>query len=545
MRGKRFFAAGAIGFVFAALLIPPASAGEKTTLAYSIRDARAFLWQIHYPQSTFISEYYGPCDPKTDKYGCDRGAYNQTPNCGSDALGKTSEAPETPTPQEAADGVGPSDAAGTAAAWPRGNPVEVIHGLAMGRLGSSPESGGLASMYYVDQSGRRETEAHAESDGYVFNRHTYEERCAMVDAAFESAPMLPFPFAAHVLSRADQTPSTYDMTAFTTFEAPMTYPGTYPGRTSQSKESISIVKLWEADGKVHGVLTATVRGAHPADQITVDLVRSVISFSSDGTEQGLDAHAKTEAFGVTVFGTKLPSLQPGEVIPIPQENLAGTEVIGTSYLGVLQPVVQVSDHNREITIRAPGLFLAANTPLDQIPIPEDPVQNDPRTDALRNQICGALKQNVPPPVGDAFDPSTAPCRLTLGGRLISQQVIYLAGAILDAGVGRIPAFELPQIPSLPLPPPLPPLIGQIGTPPTSSTNVITIPPAARPVALPHFVTRELAGSAWTLAAITVFTMLGLIGVMGRWSMRYAWARKIAHVPPFPAFGWTYRAFLKG
>ena len=38
--------------------------------------------------------------------------------------------------------------------------------------------------------------------------------------------------------------------------------------------------------------------------------------------------------------------------------------------------------------------------------------------------------------------------------------------------------------------------------------------------------------------------LGFIGVMGRWSMRYPWARRLSHVAPFPAVGWVYRAFLK-
>jgi hypothetical protein len=505
MKTKRFFAVVVIALAVAALTVPAAVASEaeeKTVLNYSIKDARAFLWQIHYPQSTFVTEKYAPCDEEADTYHCDRTAYNQTPgSCGNQALGRTTEAPETPTPEEAAGGVGPSDAAGSPADFPVGNPVEVIHGLALGRLGSSPEAGGLASMYYVDQSGRRETEAHAESDGYVGNRNDYEERCAVVDAFSESG-MYDGPFAAHVLSRADQKPSTYNMTSFTTMEASKYPPG-------QSKESVSIVKLWEAEGKVHGILTSTVRGITLADQITVDVVRSIISFSSDGTEKGLAAVAKTEALGVSIMGTRLPALAAPSVIPLG----------GNSYLGVVAPIVQSTDHGHQLTVRAPGLFLAANTPLNLLPVPEDPfnqapLDSLPGTDGLKGQ-------------------------LTLGGRFYSSQVVYVAGAIVDAGFSRIQAFVLPPLP------PLPPFHLLTVTPPTSSFTDQIVPPATQPVGAPRYVARELAGSAWTLATIVVFTIIGLLGVMGRWSMRYPWAQRVAHVPPFPAFGWVYRAFLKG
>ncbi|TMK19304.1 MAG: hypothetical protein E6G68_06165 [Actinobacteria bacterium] len=500
---KRILATALLGLVIAGLAIPAATAAAPaTTLNYSVRDARAFLWQVAYPQSTFISEKYFPCDPTTDHYGCDRGRYAKSDRSTCDApLGRTGEAPETPTAAEAADGVGPTDADGTASSWPRGNPVEVIHGLAMGRLGSSPESGGLASMYYVDQSGRRETEAHVESDGYVSNRNDYEERCAKVDAILESTYMNE-PFAAHMLSRADQTPSTYSMSSFTTSEASAYPPG-------QPKEDVSIVKLWQAGGRVHGLLTSTVRAFRLADQITVDLVRSVISFSSDGTPSGLIARAKTEALGVTIGTTKLPALEAPSVIPLGDD----------SYLGVLSPVVQVGGHGTQITIRAPGLFLAAKTPLDQLPVPEDPLDMDPIPSQFRGQ-------------------------LTLGGHLFSEQVVYIAGAYLDAGVGRIESFGFPPIP-LPKPIAIPPVVAPPPLPPSILPPPPFVPPVTQPVALPRYVTRELPGSAWTMIAIVVFTILGLLGVMGKWSQRFPWGRALAEFPPLAGVGWAYRAFLKG
>jgi len=500
---KRPIAFTVLALLFAAVLVTPAMAAEPATeLNYSVRDARAFLWQIAYPQSTFISEKYGPCDPSMDMYGCDRGRYAKSDpaSCGSQVLGRTKEAPETATAQEAADGVGPTTADGTAADWPIGNPVTVIHGLAMGRLGSSPESGGLASMYYVDQSGRRETEAHVESDGYVSNRNDYEERCAKVDAALEST-YLPFPIAAHMLSRATQQPAVYSMSSFTTSEA-STYPPDVP------KEDVSIVKLWQEGGRVHGLLSSTVRAFRVADQITVDAVRSVISFSSDGTKAGLVAKAKTEALGVTIGGTKLPSLADNSIVPLGNN----------SFLGVVSPVVQATPDGTQVTIRAPGLFLAANTPLDQLPIPEDPLNMDPVPAQFRGQ-------------------------LTLGGRLFAQQVVYVAGALLDAGASRIPALELPPIPipkSIPLPPVLTPPL-----PPPPSILPPPPPPPSVPVALPRYITRELRGSAWTLLAISTLTILGLLGVMGKWSQRFVWGRSLAKVPPFNGVGWAYRAFLKG
>ncbi len=502
MQAKRIVSAAVLGLLCVALVAGPAAAKEeKTVLTYSIKDARAFLWQISYPQRTFVTSFYAPCDAAEDLYDCDRAQYNHEPNCGEEvALGRTDEAPQTPKPDEIADLV-PYDDGGTgeASAWPAGNPVKVIHGLAQGRLGSSPEAGGMATMFHTDFDGRREPEAHAESDAYVSNRADYEERCQLVDAITED----PYegPFNAHVLSRATRQPSVYGMAAFTTMEAP-----TPPGG---NKESVSIVKLWEADGRVHGLLSSTVRGATLAEgQITVDAVRSVISFSSDGTKQGLVAVARTTALGVTIAGTRLPALDAGTVLPLGSE----------SFLGVIRPVVQVSPDGLHIVIRAPGMFLAANTPLDQIPIPEDPLNQDPFPQQLRGQI-------------------------TLGGSLHSQEVVYLAGALIDAGVGRVPPFSLPPLPKLPPFPPPPAIAPPVFTPPVSGT--VLVPPPTEPIALPYFQVREIAGGPWPLLTLSVLSALGLMAIMGRWSMRFAPVRTLSHYPPFPAASWVYRAFLKG
>jgi hypothetical protein len=88
---------------------------------------------------------------------------------------------------------------------------------------------------------------------------------------------------------------------------------------------------------------------------------------------------------------------------------------------------------------------------------------------------------------------------------------------------------------------LPPLTPGL-TPPGLTPPGTVAPP--QPVGVTRFEFRGLSDSPWPLVVIVAFTALGLIGVMGRWSLRYPWARSLAQVPPFPAVGWVYRAFLK-
>src|SRR2546422_9947828 len=111
---KRILAVAVVGAAIAALTVPAAAAAaaqDKTDLAYSIKDARAFLWQIHYPQTTFISEKYAPCHPgdapptlgaipnPRDHYQCDPTQDNQTPGtCKTQARGRRQEAGGAPPP---------------------------------------------------------------------------------------------------------------------------------------------------------------------------------------------------------------------------------------------------------------------------------------------------------------------------------------------------------------------------------------------------------------------------------------------------------------
>jgi hypothetical protein len=202
---------------------------------------------------------------------------------------------------------------------------------------------------------------------------------------------------------------------------------------------------------------------------------------------------------------------------------------------VIRPFVQKTEDGGRIAIRAPGLFLAANTPLNSICLPEDPFNGDP---------FQALCSPVDPLNGQNPFPEQFAGELTLGGKLFGEQVVYVAGAILDAGVGRVPAGAfLPELPPLPPVLPGPPITPGVITPPTFGQGPVT--PPSQPVALPRFEVRELAGSPWPLLTISILSALGLMAIMGRWSMRFAPVRTISRYPPFPAASWVYRAFLKG
>jgi hypothetical protein len=217
-------------------------------------------------------------------------------------------------------------------------------------------------------------------------------------------------------------------------------------------------------------------------------------------------------------------LDAGQIIPLGADT----------FLGVIRPVVQVADKGQRVTIRAPGVFLAArDTGLDQLNIPEDPLREYEQLDALRTQLCSSAPL-----------PTTAPpCGLTLGGKLKPDQVVYIASTILDAGVGRVPESAFLPLPEVPLPG-VPGITPPLITPPAIAPPVVA-PPPSRPVALPRFEVRTLSGSAWPVAVIVVLGFIGVLMILGRWTMRFGWAQSLSRYPPFPAFGWVYRAFLKG
>lgn len=500
MGARRALTAALLGTVAVALAGPPAAAAE-TVLAYTIRDARAFAAQFAYPQGTVFTGRYLPCDPAEDPYGCDRARYNDTPgSCPQDvALGSVREALETPTPEDAAGGVTEADAAAAKdPVAPVGSPVTLNFGLAQGRIGSTPEAGGLASMFYVDNFGRFEADAHAESDAYTDNRRTYEERCEAVDAFGGGQD---FPFDAHVLSRSGRTPETYSLSSFTTAPGP-----TPPGAP---KEAVSIVKLWQANGRINGLLTSTVRGLS-VGALTVDLVRTVVWFSSDGTPKGLEIAARSEALGLTVGPSKLASLSQGLAIPLDDEG---------SVIGVLAPVVRIEDAGATVSVRAAGLVVAGKTPLDQIPIPEDPFAQEPFPEDLAG-------------------------RVTLGGRLYSEQVLSVAGAFIEAGLGRTEEFDFPT-PALapPFVPPAPP--PGIAAPSPPAPGGFELPAPSRPVALPQLNSFQMRGSTWPLLANLLAGALGLLAILGRWSLRFSWARALSQRPPLRTLGRAQRIFLKG
>ncbi len=179
----------------ARVLAPALAAEEKTVLSYSIKEARASLWQIHYPQSTFVTEKYSPCVAEDDEnYGCDRTRYNQDAEhlpprrCAREDQGSARDAQAGGRRRRLTDDGG----VGTASEWPRGNPVTVVHGLASGHWLRRPSRAAslrcTTSTTAAAVRPRRTSRATRSS----VTATSYEERCAVVDA-FSETGMYPAP----------------------------------------------------------------------------------------------------------------------------------------------------------------------------------------------------------------------------------------------------------------------------------------------------------------------------------------------------------------
>jgi hypothetical protein len=273
------------------------------------------------------------------------------------------------------------------------------------------------------------------------------------------------------------------MSSFTTTEGSGYPPG-------GSKEAVSIVKLWTAGDRVFGLLSATVRGVRLAGgALDVEAVRTVVYFSSDGTQQGLVVRAKTAAVGVRQNGADVGTLPEGQLYD------------GDGFVfGLLAPRVKFA--NDRLSIVAGGLFVALSAPATtQIPIPPQ-----------------------------------------LGGRLIANQVDYVAGVIVDGSLARVPAFEfLPQLPHPgPAAPAQPAITGTLPGPPLQQLA----PSQPAPAIVARFAVRDIEGSVWAPLAIVLFATVGVVGIVGRWSLRWPWARALSRYPPFSGVGWALRAFVK-
>jgi hypothetical protein len=253
--------------------------------------------------------------------------------------------------------------------------------------------------------------------------------------------------------------------------------------------AISIVHLYEQGGMVHGDLEAKLQGVSFGDgAVTIDELTTFASFQSAGTADSLKWTVSTTASGVELGGTPI-FLPEGKAINLP----------GFSF-GIAGPYVDAPKSGDQITIIAPGLWVASN-----------------------------------------------------------QQSMFFAGAELYANMARAPA--LPSFAQLLPPLKQPPPTGPVGGPPpaTSSTSVggpVGGPPPnnSAPTSYssggnqvstgPQFGFVSRRDGPWAPVSILALGVIGLVLVLLRWIRQFEWGQDLFDLQPLRSFQWLYRAFLK-
>lgn len=375
MKARRALAAGLL-LVFASLVPLTVAVAAEPELFYAFKEAKAYGYKISvtkeaieaaraqsnsYKQckATFNNpncEKIRPCDPATDVYQCDSYQYNHTPNCPPAlALGLFKEGPQPVKPPGGVERTGGAGInAGNATTDPHpANPVKInellASGISLTRIASSLQSGGMSSDTYVDLDGRANSEAHTETDGFIPNKPSYEERCW-------SGTNPPSPFGdggpsvidpadmVHILSRSTQTPRSYQMTEC--FGSQCSQSESIFGRPS-ANHALMVSDMFEAGGKVHGRLMSVVSGASfGAGQATADNIATYAAFESDGTAKGLKWTVVTVATGVKLAGQPVSPQVGGPAVGGP----------GGTFVGVAGPYVNALADGSKITIIAPGFF---------------------------------------------------------------------------------------------------------------------------------------------------------------------------------------------
>jgi hypothetical protein len=325
---------------------PPAGAQGATTVGYSVREARAYVYRVSLSpeviEAAGLQDQFAPCDPAEDPYQCDETEYEHAPNCPDGvALGRGEAGPAIlPAPGAAVTEGGSGDSLGPEEAPPLASPITLNQQVAvgsLGRLGNVREASGLASDSYVDLSGRQEPTMHTESDAFTPNRSSYEERCAP-DGATEDEH-------AHFLSRSSEAPETYHLAEC---REECTFGGAAIG--AESEEARTLVHLSERGGRLEGLVHASMHDAVWAGgTLTADLLDTTLRFTTDGTPGGLDYSVSTTAVGVTFNGVPI-ALPPGEPVAVP-----GAQI------GVAAPYVNAPTSGRALDVVAPGLFIATST----------------------------------------------------------------------------------------------------------------------------------------------------------------------------------------
>lgn len=479
---RRGYAAALSALIAGAPFAPPAAAAE-TRVSFSIQEARSYAFRLplrsEVIQAARLRDEFDPCDPQEDPYRCDETRYNHDPNCPpAAALGPGGVVPRP----RAAPGTerttgGPGDRQGSDEAPARTTPValnDLLSLATLSRFGASATAAGLASSSYVDLSGRQDPEAHTESDAFTPNVRDYEERCLPRDGVPEDH--------VHLLSRSEEAPATYHLAECHGRECTF-FGGAAIG--SDAERGRTIVDLAQRGDRVVGRMEAVLKEASWGDgQLRVDVLRTVVTFESDGTAEGLDWTVATTAEGATLGGRPV-ALPPGRVVSA-----------GGLQAGVAAPYVRAAGNGGQLDIVAPGLFVAH--------------QEQSAYFAGAEVTASFGRQPV-----TEFDPTLGDGGIVGGAGGFAD----LEGAF-DAGTTTSP-LPTPERTATAMP------AAEDGTATEPSVSVV-----------------RLTTGTGAMAAVLSLVAAAFLLLLVRWIARYGWGRRLYRRQPLRAVDWLYRAFLK-
>ena len=469
-----------IALTTGAALAPPVAAVE-TEVSFSIREARSYGVRVPLRGEVIevagLRDRFDPCDPEEDPYRCDETRYNHEPNCppavavgAEGAVFRPRAAPGTDTVTG-----GPGDRHGADEAPARTTPValnDLLSLATLSRFGEAATAAGLASTSYVDLSGRQDPEAHTESDAFTPNVRNYEERCAPRDGVPDDY--------VHLLSRSEEAPATYHLAECNGQECTF-FGGAAIG--SDVERGRTIVDLRERDDRVVGRMEAVLKEASWGDgQLRIDLLRTVVTFESDGTAEGLSWTVATTAGGATLGG-RPTALPPGRIV-----SAGGLQV------GVAAPYVRASANGRDLEIVAPGLFVA---------------HEQQSAFFAGAEVTASFSRQ---PVSE-FEPTIDDVVAGTGGSSGFDGGFDVGGTISPATSPDVTPTAVPE--------------GEGGAVPEPAVSIVRLTTGTGP-----------------MAAVLSLAAAALLLLLIRWIGRYGWGRRLYRRQPLRAVDWLYRAFLK-
>jgi hypothetical protein len=218
-------------------------------------------------------------------------------------------------------------------------------------------------------------------------------------------------------------------------------------------------------------------------ELRIEQLETVVTFRSDGTPDGLRWSVTTTALGARLGGRPV-ALPPGRTV-------GNAEL----QVGVAAPFVDVAEDGGQLTIVAPGLYVA---------------HAEQSAFFAGAEITGTFGRETPlslPPLPEVRGAATAV------GTGVGATTSFGSGTSFGPGQG-LPA----QTPSP---------AGGAAPAPEPAVSVTELPTGAGPMA-----------TILALAAAALFL------VLVRWIGRYEWGRRLYRVQPLRGLDWLYRAFLK-